>query len=318
MPKVTYGGQSYECGEQTVLECLTAQGVHVPSSCRSGLCETCMMQLVSGSVPAKAQAGLKDTLVAQDYFLPCVCYPEQDIEVILNDSGRGKQEATVTAVEYLNADILGIRIKPSRPFGYRAGQFISLFKDEDTVRCYSLASVPALDDELCLHVRKVPNGVMTGWIFGHLKAGEAITISDAAGDCFYVPGKPAQDILLIGTGTGLAPLYGIIREALRSGHTGRISLYHGSNTADGFYLVEELHKLAREHANFKYIPCVSEGDVPQGCAQGMVHAVALQDNPDLSGWRVFLCGNPLMVKAAQQQTFLAGAAMGEIFADPFG
>jgi len=50
----------------------------------------------------------------------------------------------------------------------------------------------------------------------------------------------------------------------------------------------------------------------------MVLDVALKDNPDLSGWRVFLCGNPLMVKAAQQQTFFAGASMREIFADPFG
>jgi len=317
MPKVIYGGQSFECGEQSVLVCLTAQGVQVPSSCHSGLCQTCMMQAVSGTVPEQSKAGLTDTLAAQNYFLPCVCYPQEDIEVVLPDANMGKLEAEITDVEYLNTDILGIWIKPSRPFTYKAGQFINFYKDATTARSYSLASVPALEDELFLNVRKVPNGLVSGWIFDNLKAGDTVTISEAAGDCFYVPGKPEQNILLIGTGSGLAPLYGIIRDALRNGHTGKISLYHGSYNVDGFYLVDELRMLAQAHANFSYIPCVSEGEAPQGYAMGMVLDVALTDNPDLSGWRVFLCGHPEMVKSAQQKTFFAGASMREIFADPF-
>ena len=315
---VIYDGQPYECGEQSVLDCLTAQGIPIPSGCRSGICHSCLMCAVAGPVPEKAQAGLKPTLAEQNYFLACSCYPQEDIEVALPNAAMGKLEARVSSVEYLNADILGIRIKPSGPLEYRAGQFINLFKDATTVRSYSLASVPALDDELFLNVRKVPNGLMTGWIFDSLKAGDSITISEASGDCFYVPGKPEQNILLIGTGSGLAPLYGIVREALRNGHSGKISLYHGNNTAEGFYLVKELRKLAALHSNFDYIPCLSEGAAPEGCKQGMVLDVALKDLPDLAGYRVFLCGNPLMVKAAQQQTFFAGASMQEIFADPFG
>ena len=317
MPKVIYGGQSYECGDQSVLDCLTAQGVHIPSSCHSGLCQTCTMRAVSGNVPEKAKAILTDALAAQNYFLACVCYPQEDIEVVLPDAAMGKLEAQVTSVEYLNADILGIRIKPSQPFEYKAGQFINFFTDEYTARCYSLASVPALEDELFLNVRKVPNGLVSGWIFENIKAGDTVTITEASGDCFYVPGNPEQNILLIGTGSGLAPLYGIIRDALLNGHKGKISLYHGSCNIEGFYLVEELHKLAQTHSNFTYIPCVSEGEAPQGYALGMVLDVALNENPDLSGWRVFLCGHPEMVKSAQQQTFFAGASMREIFADPF-
>lgn len=314
---VIYGGQSYECGEQSVLDCLTAQGVPIPSSCHSGLCQTCMMQAVSGNVPEQAKAGLKDTLAAQNYFLACICHPQEDIEVVLPDAAMGKLEARVTGVEYLNADILGIRLKPSQPFEYRAGQFINFFKDATTARSYSLASVPALDEELFINVRRVPNGLVSGWIFDNLKAGDNVTISEAAGDCFYVSGNPEQNILLIGTGSGLAPLYGIIRDALRNGHKGKISLYHGSYNTEGFYLVEELRKLAQAHPNFSYVPCVSEGEAPQGSKRGMVLDVALDDNPDLSGWRVFLCGHPDMVKSAQQKTFFAGASMRDISADPF-
>ena len=317
MSKVVYGGQSYECGEKSVLDCLTAQGVPVPSSCRSGVCQTCLMRAVKGEVPEKAKAGLKPTLVVQNYFLACSCYPETDIEVVLPEAGMGKIAATVTHIELLNADILGIRLKPTLPFEYRAGQFINLFKDATTARCYSLASVPALDEELFLNVRKVPGGLVSGWVFASLKAGDEITISEATGDCFYVPGSPEQNILLVATGSGLAPLYGIIRDAILNEHQGNLSLYHGNYNVDGFYLVRELEKLAQTHRNFSYVPCVSEGQAPSGYAPGMVLDIALADHPDLSGWRVFLCGNRAMVNAAKQETFLAGASMRDIFADPF-
>jgi len=275
------------------------------------------MQAVKGAVPATAQAGLKPTLAAQNYFLACSCIPQEDIEVVLPEKSMTRLAARVSSVEYLNADILGIKINPPRPFEYKAGQFINLFKDDATARCYSLASVPTLDDELMLHVRRVPGGLVSGWIFDSLRAGDTITISAATGDCFYVPGNPAQNMLLIGTGSGLAPLYGIVRDALLNGHTGKISLYHGSYNKDGLYLVEELRKLAAGNANFSYVPCVSDGVAPAGYAQGVVLDVALAENPDLSGWRVFLCGNPDMVNAAKKASFFAGASMRDIFADPF-
>lgn len=317
MAKVIYGGQSYECGDNTVLDCLTAQGVNIPSSCRAGTCQTCLMRSIDGKVPEKAQAGLKPTLAAQNYFLACSCYPETDLEVVLPDAGMGKLNARIASIEYLNADILGIRLNPAQPIEYRAGQFINLFKDETTSRSYSLASVPALENDLFLNVRKVPGGLMTSWVFENLAVDDVVTISEAFGDCFYVPGKPDQNILLIATGSGLAPLYGIIRDALLNGHRGKIRLYHGSYNADGFYLVDELNKLAKDNDNFSYVPCISDGPATPGYASGMVLDVALAENPDLSGWRVFLCGNPNMVNAAKQQTFFAGASMRDIFADPF-
>ena len=317
MPKITYGGQSFECGEQSVLECLTAQGVSVPHSCGSGVCQTCKMQAVQGTVPVAAQAGLKPTLAAQNYFLACVCHPQEDIEIALPEQKIARIEAKISGIEYLNAEILGIRLKPAQPFSYRAGQFINFYKDEATSRCYSLASVPALDHDLLLNVRKMPGGQVSGWIAESLRAGDTVNISEASGDCFYVPGNAAQDILLIGTGSGLAPLYGIIRDALANGHTGRIKLYHGNYSAAGFYLVDELRKLERNHPNFTYVPCVSEQGAQAGYEQGMVHDVALRDNPSLSGWRVFLCGHSEMVKAAKRESYLSGAAIKDIYADPF-
>ncbi|MBI1174149.1 MAG: 2Fe-2S iron-sulfur cluster binding domain-containing protein [Sideroxydans sp.] len=317
MPKVNFGGQSYDCKDKSVLDCLTAQGVAIPSSCHSGICQTCMLRAVGGNVPPKAQEGLKPTLIDQNYFLACSCYPEEDIEVVLPNDALTRVRATVSSIELLAGDIIGIKIQPSQTFDYRAGQFINFYKDETTSRSYSLASVPALNEDIFLHVRKVPDGLVSNWIFNNLQVNDIVSISMAVGNCFYVPGKPEQDILLIGTGSGLAPLYGIARDALYNKHKGKIRLYHGAYNTAGLYLAEELRKLEEANSNFSYIPCISEGPAVNGFAKGMVLDVALADNPDLAGWRVFLCGNPAMVTSAKTQTFLAGAATRDIFADPF-
>jgi len=319
MPIITYGGQSYQCPEQvSVLDCLTAPGVTIPSSCHAGLCQTCLMQAVDGNIPASAQTGIRNTLAAQNYFLACACYPEEDIVVTLPSAGVGKYSATVTGINHLNADIVCLQLLPDTRLNYKAGQFINLYKDAENARSYSLASVPEIDEHLHLHVRKVPNGLVSQWVHNVLKVEDRVDISDAAGDCFYTPDNTDQSLLFVGTGCGLGLLYGIIRDALSQGHRGMIRLYHGCESVESFFLVEELKALSLQHANFEYTPCVSGSDVPPpGYTPGMVLDVALKENADLTGWRVFFCGHPEMVSSGKKLAFFAGASMRDIYADPF-
>jgi ferredoxin-NADP reductase/ferredoxin len=318
MPSILYGGQSYQCKEQeSVLDCLTAHGVTIPSSCHAGLCQTCLMQAVKGTVPATAQVGLKPTLAAQNYFLACACHPEDDMEVMLPQSGIEKFTATVTAIHPLNSEIISLQLRPDTRLKYKAGQFINLYKDAATARSYSLASVPEIDEHLQLHIRRLPKGMVSHWIHHALKIGDSVEISDATGDCFYTVDNLDQNLLLIGTGSGLAPLYGIIRDALAQGHLGTIKLYHGSNAVESLYLSNELESLSIHHNNFIYQPCVSGNVVPHGFASGRAHDVAIKENPDLSGWRVFLCGHPEMVASGKKLAFFAGASMRDIYSDPF-
>jgi NAD(P)H-flavin reductase len=275
------------------------------------------MQAVTGSVPASAQPGLKNTLAAQNYFLACSFHPEEDLEIRLPMAELSKFPATVVEIDLLNSEIVRLKLALDNKPKYKAGQFINLYKDDTTSRSYSLASVPEIDDHLQFHIRKLPDGLVSHWIHHELKIGDNVEISDASGDCFYVPDLPDQNLLLIATGTGLAPLYGIVRDALKQGHTGAIKLYHGSNSAELVYLTEELNSLALKFDNFIYTPCISGKIVPQGFAAGRAQEVAFKENPDLSGWRVFLCGHPDMVSTGKKLAFLAGASSGNIYADPF-
>lgn len=319
MPKLTFNSKTYDCADnETVLDTLHGHGVSIPSSCRSGTCQTCMMRAAKGTPPEAAQKGLKETLKAQQYFLACCCHPEEDLEVTLPDTDTARIKATVHSIQALSHDIVSLRLECDQPIEYRAGQFINLFKDSAIGRSYSLASVPAHDSHLHLHVRKVPDGRVSGWVHHDLNSGDSVEISAPIGNCFYVPGNPEQALLLIGTGSGLAPLYGIVRDALSQGHTGPIRLYHGSRNPGGLYLVDELHELAAQYDNFTYIPCVS-GPIPEtsGFVSGRALDVAIADVPKLNGWRIFLCGNPDMVKTAKKKAFLTGAAMKDIYADAF-
>ncbi len=318
MPRIAYDGKSYECGDQdTVLDCLTAQGVAVPSSCRSGVCQSCLMRAIEGRVPQEAQEGLKPTLAAQGYFMACSCKPTEDLSVVLPDAEGFKLAAEVISIVPLNSDIVAVRLRPERPLEYRAGQFIRLFKDPQQSRCYSLASVPQLEEALEIHVRQIPGGSVSSWVHQQLRAGDAVEIADSSGNCFYVPGHPDQPLLLLGTGSGLAPLYGILRDALLQGHSGPVWLYHGSYLPAGLYRSFELQTLAQAYSNFYYVPCVSEGAATSGMRQGSVLEVAMADHVDLTSWRAFLCGHPDMVSQGKLQMYLAGAALGEIHADPF-
>jgi len=318
MTKIRYNNQSFELAEnQSVLDCLNGHGVPVPFSCRAGICQTCMMRAVAGTPPSVAQLGLKDSLRISNHFLACVCQPTEDLDVALADDSHLSAHAFVRKLELLSHDIMLVELETLNPFEYRPGQFINLVYDSLHVRSYSIASVPGLDKYLQLHVRRLPQGRVSGWIHEELSLGQRVEIRGPSGDCLYVPGKPDQPLLLIGTGSGLAPLYGILRDALKQGHQGPIHLFHGSRDLHGLYLIDELRDLENRFPNFKYFPCLSGAEVPEGFHAGRVHEAALRETPDLKGWRVFLCGHPEMVKVTRKKAFLAGAGLLEIHADAF-
>jgi ferredoxin-NADP reductase/ferredoxin len=318
MVAIRYADGRVELGEgESVLDGLTRHGVPVPSSCRSGLCQTCLLRAVEGTPPAAAQRGLKDSLKLQKHFLACLCHPAEDLTVTLPTEAPAAIPATVRGLDRLTEDILQVTLECHAALDYRPGQFVSLLRGFGLSRSYSIASVPEQDAHLHLHVRKLAGGRMSGWIHEELRPGQTVELVGPAGDCFYVPGNPGQPLLLMGTGSGLAPLYGIVRDALGRGHTGPIRLFHGSRDLKGIYLAEELRALAGKHPHFEYVPCLSGPEVPPGFAAGRAHEVALAKIPSLRNWRLFLCGHPDMVKQARKRAFLAGAAMKDIYADAF-
>lgn len=317
MTTVKYKDQIYDCRSgETVLDALTRQGVTLDFSCRSGICQVCLQRVTSGDVPERSQLGLRPSLRAQGYFMPCSCVPENDICMAPPRAEDLYQGVVVQAVEPLTAAITKVILETNSPLAYRPGQFINLRRPDGLTRSYSLASVPD-DYFLELHVQRKRNGVMSNWLCDELKPGDELELQGPQGECYYHADKPDQPILLIGTGSGLAPMFGVVRAALAAGHRGDIHLYHGTHAEQNLYLQREINILAARHANLHYHPCVSGDAIQPGVAHGRANAVAIQHHADLQGWAVYLCGLPAMVYAAQQQVLRAGADPHDIYADPF-
>ena len=304
--------------DESVLDALLRSDVDIPFSCRAGSCQSCMMRAVQGTPPRMSQLGLRESLVALGYFLPCVGHPEEDLQVAFPDEETTAVKARISFIEHLTDNIARILLETDKPFPFRAGQFLNLVRDDGLVRSYSIANLPNDSNVIELHVRRVPNGRMSCWLYERETFGQRVLVRGPSGDCFYMPDDPEQDILMVGTGTGLAPLYGILRDAFAHNHKGRIRLYHGTWDPGGLYLVRELKALAKKHENFEYFPVILEEDEAKSyMLVGRIEDLVADRETDLKGWRVYLCGKPDMVHLLRKKAFLAGAHSKQIHADAF-
>lgn len=315
MPTLTLGDTLIDLAEgQSVLTALLAAGVDAPHSCRTGVCQTCLHRAVEGDVPEAAQIGLSDVQKAQGYFMACVCMPKGPLTIVRVGEAHGKTGVSVAAIDRLSHSVIRLRLEPDHPFAYRPGQFLALTAPGGVTRNYSIASHPAIDAFIELHVRVIPGGRMSGMVAETLACGDRLSISNPSGVCFYEGADPDRPIVLAGAGTGLAPLWGIVRDALEQKHKGPIRLYHGARERSGLYLADELSALAERHANFSYRPCVLS-DFEFGAsdlASSVVDAEADPANTDF-----FLCGGANLVSRLKRDLYLKGAKLQRLRTDIF-
>lgn len=317
MPKLKYQDREIHTREgENVLDAMLRQGISIPFSCRTGTCHVCMQRCTSGAVAHDAQRGLRPELRKQGYFMACQCVPLADMEIA---PPSGLYAATLAHhKEMLTPEVCRLLIEPPANFKYRPGQFINLRRKDGVTRSYSLASQPDEDYFLELHIQRKNDGVMSNWIMDELNAGDELDIQGADGECCYNDETHSHPLLLVGTGTGLAPLTGILRDAMHNAHEGEIHLYHGGRDSSSFYLHETLRAMERRHANFHYHECLS-GNLtpPEGVLAGRAHALAFARHHDLRGWHVYLAGQPEMVASAELLAAKCGAAPSKIHADAF-
>ena len=292
-----------------------------------------MMRAASGDPGEAAQGQVKDTLRVQGYFLACVCRPESDLTVALACDEDVSAPARIGPVTVAGAGVLRVCLEPEEPLPFRAGQYITLQRRDGLSRSYSIASLPARQpgegiQPVELHVRVRRGGAMSGWL-ASATPGTPVRIRGPAGHCFYMPGQPEQPLVLAGTGTGIAPLAAVARDAIANGHTGPISVVHGAASPDGLYLHDELREFAAAYPAVRYRGCVLSGSMPGVYTGDIADAVLTEvvdagrpegdplGRADARKPRGFLCGGSGSVRRIRKALFLAGLSLREIFADEF-
>ncbi len=317
--RISYGHSAFETeAGESVLDCLTRNGIAVPHACRSGVCQSCLMHAEEGQIPEAAQKDLQPAYIKQDMFLACQCRPDGDMRVGLPDNALLDTHAVISFKEMLNHNVMRVGLVTPTPYACEPGQYVTLLNADGVARSYSIANNPGEDHFIELHVRLLKDGAMSDFFVG-AELGESLVVRGPAGKCFYVAeGDQDYPLMLAGTGTGLAPLYGILRAALSQGHKGPIQLFHGVLSEPDLYLHARLLELAALHPNVGYTPCVLDGVDGKGYFAGQIETAVLTSVPaDKAATRLFLCGAPEFVNGMRRKAFLAGFASKHIFADPF-
>jgi len=319
MHTITYNSHPYQCrADETVLEALLRQGVNLSFSCRRGSCQVCMLRCIDGDIPAAAQDGLRPVLRKNGYFLPCQCKPAGDL--FLRDIAHNElyTSAYVFKKECLSETVCRLLIETDKITSYRAGQFINLCRLGDAVaRSYSLASNPEDDCYLELHVQRMPGGDLSNWIFDELNELDEVDIQGPVGECYYRPDSSDRPVLMVATGSGLAPLVGILRDAIRNKHTGQIHIYHEASSEAELYLDSRMKDLSEAHPSISYFPVVRDCRSTGGIRNGRVGQIIRADYPDLSDWIIYLAGSSAMVSEVHADATSKGASDQQIFSDSF-
>ena len=306
---------------ESVLDAAQRAGLEMPFSCRKGVCGTCKGRVVSGETRAFTGDALSATERAESQALFCNTRPRSDLVIAPRSIGkadpfaRKTTPARVFRLQRLADDVMlvhlrfpaGIRVK------FKAGQHLNLLLDNGERRDFSMANPPRESDGAQLHIRHVPGGAFTSYVFETLKRGDRLKLEIPFGD--FTLRECDKPILFVAGSTGFAPIKSIIEDMFIKNIRRAMTLYWGARTMSGLYS-ELPSRWAAENPHFKYVPVISDAPEP-GIRHDLVHKAVLEDHPRLGGYEAYVCGVPVMTQAAQREFIAAGLPADAFFADAF-
>ncbi len=297
---------------QTMLDAALRNGIYLPHACCHGLCGTCKVQVQSGEI----DIGEANPFALMDFerdegkALACCATLQGDttIEADIDEEPDALVipvrdfAAEVVRIEDLTPTIRAIWLRLDKALQFQAGQYVQLeIPGLGQSRAFSIANAPhEVESGGCIeiNVRRVPGGQGTGYLHEQLQAGQRLRLSGPYGR-FFVRRSAQRPLLFMAGGSGLSSPRSMILDLLHQGCELPITLVYGQRNAAELYYDREFRELAAHHANFHYLPALSEPS-PGGAevAQGMVHEVAKAHFAgDFSQQNAYLCGPPLMIDA---------------------
>jgi phenol hydroxylase P5 protein len=314
---------------QTLLDACLRAGVWLPHACGHGLCGTCKVEVLDGDVDHgnASTFALMDFERDEGWTLACSATAESDvvIEADIDEEPdavvRPVQDfvGTVSRLEPLTGDILGIWISTDEPVQFQAGQYLNLHVDGvERPRAFSFAGSPSTTDEVELHVRLVPDGEATPKLHNDLEVGDDVRFSGPYGR-FFVRRSANKPMLFLAGGSGLSSPKSMVEDLLETGCDQPITLIHGVRTAADVYFDELFRSLEATHENFTYIPALSDPDGSEWDGEtGFVHEVAdRRFDGSFKGMSAYLCGPPPMIEACIRSLMKGRLFERDIFTERF-
>ncbi len=313
--------------DETILEAALRQGIALPYGCRNGACGKCAGELISGEI--RYEKELKSLALEQQQqgkTLFCQARPQSDVEIMVREISNNLDieiktlPCRVESMQLLTHDIMKIELKlpETERLQFLAGQYIEFLLKDGKRRAFSIANAPHDDAYIELHIRHVPDGQFGDYVFDGMKVKELLRIEGPLGS-YYLREDSNRPIILMGGGTGFAPLKGMLEHAFHIGMERPIHLFCGVRARKDLYMDEMVNGWLQQQDNLKYTPVLSEPDNADNWQgkTGFVHQAIIEEYPDLSGYDVYLSGPPPMIKAGMEAFYAHGLPENQIYSDSF-
>jgi CDP-4-dehydro-6-deoxyglucose reductase len=322
-------GHVYQVADyETILSAAIDAGISLPYGCRNGACGSCKGKVLSGKVEHGDYQSTALSNAEKEAGLALFCCAKP-----LTDSVIRCREATaltgikprimparVQMMKKLTHDVMALFLKlpTNERMQFLAGQYIEFILKDGKRRAFSLANAPHNDEFLELHLRLVPGGAFTEYVFNEMQEKAILRLEGPFGS-FYLREDSTRPIIFVAGGTGFAPIKGLIEHILHHQTPRKMQLYWGVKTLADLYMPALPNAWASIHTNLKFIPVLSEPlaiDAWQG-RTGFVHQAVLDDFADLRAHEVYCCGAPVMVDTANATFKAQGLPADAFFSDAF-
>ena len=313
---------------ESILEAAIRQGVGLPYGCRNGACGKCAGDVLEGEVNydtevLRAQAK-KEYEAGKTLF--CQACASSDLKIQVREIVKSTDveikilPCRLEKMALLTHDVMKLQLKlpENERLQFMAGQYIEFLLKDGKRRAFSIANAPHDDSYIELHIRHVPDGHFGDFVFNGLKEKTLLRIEGPLGS-YYLREDSKRPIILMGGGTGFAPLKGMLEHAFHIKMDRPIHLFCGAREKRDLYMDEMVRQWVEKHPNLKYTAVLSEvsdGDDWHG-EKGLVHESVIQHYPDLSDFDVYLSGPPPMVKAGMDLFYEHGLPETQIYSDSF-
>jgi CDP-4-dehydro-6-deoxyglucose reductase len=322
-------GRSFETdADRALLDAAQSVALNLPHSCRGGNCGACKARLLRGEIdyPHGAPLGLSKTETAEGLILLCQARARTDLvlETFETQSAaeviRKRLPCRIERAVPLTHDVMGLflHLPIAEDFNFDAGQYIDILLPGGRRRSFSIASPPHDSRPLELHVRRVVGGEFTDRLFHEETRSSLLTLEGPLGRFTYRARTGiAPPMLLIGGGTGIAPLLSILRHVIENDIERDMHLFWGARSERDLYAQATLAALSRRAPSLRYTPVLSEAAPDWSGLTGFVHEAAFKDVEDLATVEVYAAGPPAMIAAIQQTYATRGCATERLYFDSF-
>jgi CDP-4-dehydro-6-deoxyglucose reductase len=317
-------GEQIEVGpDEPILDAALRAGLNLPHSCKAGRCGSCRARIVSGAIryPGGARPlGLSESEERDGYALLCQARASGPVSVearriqSVTDVQIRSLPCRVQRMRRLAPDVMGLwlRLPAVEPFTWHPGQYIDVMLSGGRRRSFSLANPPHAAGLLELHVRKSGRGEFTTLVFESMTEGTLLRIEGPLGQLAYRDGS--GPVLLIGGGTGYAPMKAILRHILEKRLPRPVTLFWGARSREDLYEDAWLRQLAGSEPGFRYAPVLQ--DEPAG-GSGLVHEAVIAAGGPLAEADIYAAGPPEMIAAVRSELPRHGADPARIVFDSF-